>query len=580
MDRPILGIDTWAGQLEIDEAVLKANDIKFMFIRLNSMSGGHHKDTGFDKQWSEAAGFCHAPYFVYNPWVTGLANFEWLYANMPKEAKLVGCDIEVAMAGYSPAVYANEVLKFNALVDQHWHNVTYTGQGYLYLLSQWELNRDYWWAEYPLEFYPSAVTDMTWDEIRQRLTKYNWPLNVEKVPGRTRLWQFSGDKIRVPGNASVLDLNVFYGTEQELNNLFGAPSGATPPSTPPGDLITTPFAGCTHYVMQRNGVKVIADKLELSKVKIEVYDVTGGVARLSTVATNTKAVLGVNGADWNKYASIPYPYGPSVSNGVTHVKRGEAGSDMFDPAMIIYRDGTATIDHVDRTGQYNVSAGVRYLIYDEAISPALYGTELEFKELHSRGLTAILRDGSLLFVTVEGFKTISGMTLLQCATFLQQEFGCVKAFDRGSGGDAETWLMGKVLNIPDDRDDLGNPVERYIPQFILVYPKETNNTMPTYTVTAKADGVKIYKNPDGTSQIATLNLGASAKGDGIYGELMHLSSLKGSLISGYVFLSKINYVADPIVVTPPPTTPPPTGTTHHLQILIDGKVIEDKDFTI
>lgn len=52
-----LGIDTWEGQLELDEAVLKANGVKFIFVRLNDINGGHHKDENFDKQWGEAAGF-------------------------------------------------------------------------------------------------------------------------------------------------------------------------------------------------------------------------------------------------------------------------------------------------------------------------------------------------------------------------------------------------------------------------------------------------------------------------------------------------------------------------------------------
>ena len=36
----IYGLDTWEGQLEIDEVVLKANDVQFVIARLNSISGG------------------------------------------------------------------------------------------------------------------------------------------------------------------------------------------------------------------------------------------------------------------------------------------------------------------------------------------------------------------------------------------------------------------------------------------------------------------------------------------------------------------------------------------------------------
>ena len=123
---PILGIDTWQGQLEIDEAVLKANGVKFIFIRLNSMSGGHHKDTGFDKQWAEAASFYRAPYFVYNPWVNGQANFDWLAANMPADAHAVALDMEVIMPGYPAVTYGAEFKKFKALASARWKAVIYT----------------------------------------------------------------------------------------------------------------------------------------------------------------------------------------------------------------------------------------------------------------------------------------------------------------------------------------------------------------------------------------------------------------------------------------------------------------------
>jgi GH25 family lysozyme M1 (1,4-beta-N-acetylmuramidase) len=231
MINPILGIDTWEGQLEIDEAVLKANNVKFVFVRLNNMSGGHHMDTGFAKQWAEASGLYRAPYFVYNPWVNGQANYNWLVANMPPDAKAVAIDIEVVYTGYSPATYAAEVAKFEALVKAKWKYVIYTGEWFLSNLSTWSKTASYWWAQYPLAFYPPSPLTLTWDELRTKLIPFTVPVNVSKVPGTLKFWQFSGDKLTLPGNSKPMDVNVFYGTDLELENFFGA-IPTTPPPTP------------------------------------------------------------------------------------------------------------------------------------------------------------------------------------------------------------------------------------------------------------------------------------------------------------------------------------------------------------
>jgi GH25 family lysozyme M1 (1,4-beta-N-acetylmuramidase) len=232
MINPILGIDTWEGQLEIDEATLKSNSVAFMFVRLNDMNGGHHKDEGFDKQWAEAKNFYRAPYFVYNPWVNGLQNFQWLQANMPVDSKSLAVDIEVKYTGYSPVTYAAEVAKFESLLKVNGYKyVIYTGEWFLQYLSAWNKDADYWWAQYPLEFYPSSVLRLTWDELRARLVKYTAPANAAKCPGRLKMWQFSGDRLILPGNDREMDTNVHLGTDAELIAFFGQSIVIPPPAT-------------------------------------------------------------------------------------------------------------------------------------------------------------------------------------------------------------------------------------------------------------------------------------------------------------------------------------------------------------
>ena len=143
-----LVVDVWEGQLEVDETILKANGIAGMGIRLNDMTGGHHLDTNFWRQWGQAANFIRFPYFVYNPWVNGAANFAWLAANAPAGIPTIAVDIEVRMSGYSASTYASEVVKFLDLCKARWKVIIYTAQWFLPYLAYWP-KADYWWAQYP-----------------------------------------------------------------------------------------------------------------------------------------------------------------------------------------------------------------------------------------------------------------------------------------------------------------------------------------------------------------------------------------------------------------------------------------------
>jgi hypothetical protein len=225
-------VDVWEGQLEIDEAVLKANGVAGLIIRINDMNGGHHKDIGFDKQWAEAINFIRLPYFVYNPWVNGPTNFDWLKANMPAEATSVAIDIEVAYSGYSALTYAGEVNKFSDLcTKQGWKTIIYTGQGYLQLLSKWPVC-DYWWAQYPSpSIYFAKVK--TWEDLKISLDKLSEPFNANLCPGNIKLWQFSGDFLVLPGTTRKIDVNLFFGNELELGAYFGITNSVPAPATPP-----------------------------------------------------------------------------------------------------------------------------------------------------------------------------------------------------------------------------------------------------------------------------------------------------------------------------------------------------------
>lgn len=225
-----LVVDVWEGQLEIDEAVLKAGGVAGMSIRLNSISGGHHLDDNFKVQWKEAENFSRFPYFVYNPWVDGTANFNWLAANCPPEVRLVSADIEVRKTGYASSTYANEVKKFLALCKTRWKMIIYTGQWFLPYLAQWPKDLDYWWAQYPdHETYFKGVS--TWEELKLRLDKLDKPFNLRYMPGPLKMWQFSGDALILPGNKREIDVNIFYGSADDLKAYVNEAPPAFKPKT-------------------------------------------------------------------------------------------------------------------------------------------------------------------------------------------------------------------------------------------------------------------------------------------------------------------------------------------------------------
>lgn len=221
MSETCLVIDVWEGQLNIDEKVMRENGVAGVGIRINDMNGGHHMDTSFARQWVEAEGMVRFPYFVYNPWVSGRENYSWLAANMPYGAKSVAIDVEVVMAGYPATTYAGELNIFLELAKTKWKTIIYTAQWFLPYLSKWP-KMDYWWAQYPdQERYFGNVK--TWDDVRRKLMDpvLARPWNEKYCPGTVKMWQFSGDYLRLPGTSRDIDVNVFYGSAAELAAYFG-----------------------------------------------------------------------------------------------------------------------------------------------------------------------------------------------------------------------------------------------------------------------------------------------------------------------------------------------------------------------
>ena len=116
-------IDTWEGLGEIDESILKNNGVAGIGIRLNDITGGHHMDSAFVKQWNETPSLVRFPHFTYNPSVSSQDNHDWLAANLPSEARSLAIDVVVPNGTRSPAKYAADLDVFLKLcAGSNWKN--------------------------------------------------------------------------------------------------------------------------------------------------------------------------------------------------------------------------------------------------------------------------------------------------------------------------------------------------------------------------------------------------------------------------------------------------------------------------
>lgn len=228
-----IGLDVWEGTLELDESVTLLGGARYLIIRLNDMNGGHHRDVGFDKQWRESDRFIRIPYFVYNPWVDGAANYAWLRANLPDGVTTVAVDIEVRKNGYSPDTYATEVDRFIGLMRANGlFPIIYSGEWFRPYLSRWPSFVEYWWARYPYALYPASAISLTYDQLRAKLKSLAWNPGTN-IPGPCRLWQASGDRIILPGTLRTMDVNVFNGTPDEMVTHYRLPAIQLPNTQPP-----------------------------------------------------------------------------------------------------------------------------------------------------------------------------------------------------------------------------------------------------------------------------------------------------------------------------------------------------------
>ena len=226
-----------------------------------------------------------------------------------------------------------------------------------------------------------------------------------------------------------------------------------------GDLTTTPAKGVTRIEGERYGRRFYLTICNPADVTIEVVHQD---SRPSVIAKARKAKFAFNGDDWHR--GPRKAKGMEMCNGKLHQKRTHG-----EPSLIVTKNGAVSISHKNVTGQWNVSSGVRYLIEGGVNKIPQNGTDLKYTERHARSIRGMTGDGRVMFLTVDGEYPDKGVRFWEAAELLL-EFGCFTAFDGGGGGDSVDVMDGVIANVPDD-DVNGVPVERKVPQTILVFTK-------------------------------------------------------------------------------------------------------------
>lgn len=234
-------VDCWEGNKTLDTKTLLSAGVKGIVVRINDMNGGHHIDSNFAVQWAEAQNYpARTFYFVYNPWVSGQANYDWLFKNAPSDTPgMVMVDHELTWQGSPPAVLAREFETFKNLVKQWKRLTTYTGGFVIPWMTYWPTDVDYWWARYPSSIQkpeiPGHITS-DWATVINQMKMLGWnpdPQGLSPVP--PKMWQCTSKYILPGTNGTPIDLNIWPDTVANLQAWFGNatdPTPEPPPATP------------------------------------------------------------------------------------------------------------------------------------------------------------------------------------------------------------------------------------------------------------------------------------------------------------------------------------------------------------
>lgn len=149
--------------------------------------------------------------------------------------------------------------------------------------------------------------------------------------------------------------------------------------------------------------------------------------------------------------------GDCVVINITHSQRA-------DPAPLFTNEEWLWRDHI--------LASTPLLVYNDQIIPSLNDfTSTFYTKKHPRSAVGIRKDGTWVFVVVDGRQKHSeGFTILELAKFMK-ELGCSGALNLDGGGSSTMVIQGKTMNSPSGREYSLFRKERHISNALLICSK-------------------------------------------------------------------------------------------------------------
>ncbi len=127
-------------------------------------------------------------------------------------------------ASYSPRVISESARDLAALLAENpgLPLVIYTRVSFIVEYARpmldWLPSYPIWLAQYPL--LPAPQGKLTWENLSQVYPRVAAPLLPQGCPAWT-FWQWSGDRLRLPGMSSAVDLNFFNGDRKDMDTFLG-----------------------------------------------------------------------------------------------------------------------------------------------------------------------------------------------------------------------------------------------------------------------------------------------------------------------------------------------------------------------
>lgn len=193
---PVQGIDVSHHQKTIDWLqVAKSPKVRFVFIK--ATEGKNFQDPNFWINWEGAskAGILKGAYHYFTITSSGAEQARNFIAVVPRENIGLPPVIDIEEKGLSKAAFRQELHQFIETVERH-----YKQRPLLYVI--YDLYDEYIKGDF--QEYPIWIRDII--KPPQLSDKHTW-----------MFWQF-GDRGRIPGIATFVDLNAFCGDEQYLRN--------------------------------------------------------------------------------------------------------------------------------------------------------------------------------------------------------------------------------------------------------------------------------------------------------------------------------------------------------------------------